>query len=151
MMYLSSRKIIHRDLKPANFLISNNNNRQIQICDFGTIRQLRHDETQTKNSSYTVAYAPPEFINDDEVAGLFSDIWSLGVILHDIYYGEDLWKNMKNAEIIKNIIKKKLPKIDYNKAVPDEITEIIWRCLEFDGKNRITIEEINKIFEGIKK
>jgi len=66
MAYLNKKKIVHRDLKPENFLISKSG--ELQICDFGTIRKIKNDETVTFNSSYTIRYAPPEFIKEMNVA-----------------------------------------------------------------------------------
>ncbi len=62
MTYLNKKKIVHRDLKPENFLISKSG--ELQICDFGTIRKLKNDESLTANSSYTVKYAPLSLLRD---------------------------------------------------------------------------------------
>lgn len=147
MLHLSNKSIIHRDLKPENFLI--NKSGELEICDFGTIRKLHHDETQTTNSSFTVRYAPPEFINDDGVAGVYSDVWSIGLILYFIYYGEDLWEGIKEKDIEKHIRKKKIPKIEESEDVPPGITDIIRRAVVYKGKKRIKIEEMNEMFEKI--
>lgn len=71
--------------------------------------------TKTLNSSYTVRYAPPEFILDLNIAGLFSDVWSIGLILCHIYYGVDLWNGKKENEIIESIKNEDLPSIEYNR------------------------------------
>jgi len=71
------------------------------------------------------------------------------VILYRVYYEEDLWKGYKQREIEQRIYKDKLPKIEYKKTFPKEITDIIKEALVFEGKMRITVSEISRRFEEI--
>ena len=145
LINLYKMRIIHRDLKPENFLLTKFG--ELQICDFGTIRKLNTEETYTLNATYTVRYAPPEFINDLNIAGSYSDIWSLGIILYQIYYGEDLWKGYKEKQIEESVKMNKIPNVEYSLNVPKEITNIIKESLKIVGKERISISEINKKFD----
>lgn len=147
MTQLSKKNIIHRDLKPENLLI--NKSGELQICDFGSIRKLQHEETITENCNYTIRYAPPEFIQELGVAGLYSDIWSLGLILFYIYYGEKPWKGLNQNKIKEKILMNQIPKVEYDENVPKKITDIIKKTLVLEGKKRICIEEINNQFEKL--
>jgi len=141
MMFLQIKNIVHRDLKPDNFLITKF--WEVQICDFGTIRTIKNAITHSMNSTFTVKYAPPEFINGQELLSLSSDVWSLGIIFYDIYYGENLWKDFKDQnEIIVKMNQKNIPKIEYRNDVPKEITKVIQKMLVFEMKDRITVKEI---------
>ena len=94
-------------------------------------------------------YAPPEFIKEDGLAGGYSDVWSIGLILYYIYYGEDLWKGFNEKGIQAEIKKNNIPNIEYIEDVPPGMTDIIKEALVFEGKKRIKIEEMNKRIEKI--
>lgn len=149
LFHLKMRRIVHRDLKPANFLVLKSG--ELQVCDFGSIKKIEKNELNyTKNLLYTVKYAPPEFINNLQIADFYSDIWSFGIILYEIFYEEDLWEGKTNYEVEKMINNSIIPEIKENSRVPSKITDIIRKCLIFEGSKRITIEEINDQFEEIK-
>ena len=156
MLTLNKLKAIHRNLKPENFLL--NSLGEVHICDFGPIRIIRNaisDQTLSYNYNFTVKYAPPEFIVQEDCemgeVGLYSDIWSLGVILFEIYYEKPFWGKMTNNCIINQIYTKAVPKAQDSSDVPPEITYIVNRALVIDGKMRITLHEILELFEKAKK
>ena len=155
MFMLQTRKVIHRDLKPANFLLTSSG--EVHICDFGSIKKIKNaifNETMSMNLNYTLRYAPPEFIvqKDGEIGevGLYSDIWSLGIILFEIYYDKLFWDKMTNDIVSFKIKAKDVPQVKENTDVPSEITSIVNGALVYEGKNRITIMEVLELFEKAK-
>ena len=100
-------------------------------------------------------YAPPEIIlkNKDEKGeiGLYSDVWSLGIIIFKIYYGKAFWGKMTNNMVIEKILAKDIPQAENSKEVPEEITMIVNKALVYEGKKRITLEEIFELFEKAKE
>ena len=147
MTHLYKKKIVHRDLKPDNFLISKHG--ELQVSDFGTIRKLKHEVTKTGNLSFTVRYAPPEFILEENKAGLFSDVWSIGLILYLIYYGNDLWMGKSEKEIEKCVREQNIPTVEYRPNIPKQITEVIRESLVFEGEKRISMMDIQKRLEKL--
>lgn len=87
------RNIIHRDLKPANILISEQNGVEIvKLADFGIVKLLKPDNqitaegtalTDTGTIIGSLNYMSPEQLMDYNL-GPTSDIYSLGVILHEM-------------------------------------------------------------------
>lgn len=82
--------IIHRDLKPQNILIVNN---KAKITDFGTSK-IKASRNPLLNSTVrgvagTDFYIPPELqrsMNDEFViCNDKHDIWSFGIIVHQIF------------------------------------------------------------------
>lgn len=72
--------IIHRNLNPNNILI--NDDGEAKIVDFG-ISSMNADEVDSRNSHYR----SPEAISNDAEIGESSDIYALGVMLHELLTG----------------------------------------------------------------
>ena len=88
--YAHRRQILHRDLKPSNILVTEQG--EVRLLDFGVARLLHGDAdgfssvTQAWGHALTPAYASPELLRGEPV-DLRSDIYSLGVVLHELLSG----------------------------------------------------------------
>jgi hypothetical protein len=82
--------VIHRDLKPSNILVTADG--MPKLLDFGIAKLMTADGdsegglTRTSERPMTLHYASPEQIRGGEIT-VASDVWSLGVILHEILVG----------------------------------------------------------------
>jgi len=79
--------VIHRDLKPSNILVTASG--VVKLLDFGIAKQLDStgDPTQTGLRLMTPAYAAPEQLRGEPV-GVYTDVYSLGVILKELVGSE---------------------------------------------------------------
>jgi p38 MAP kinase len=86
LKYLHSSNIIHRDLKPGNLTV--NENCELRIIDFGLARGEREEMT-----GYVVTrwYRAPEIILRWMHYTKAVDIWSVGCILAEMYFGRPLF------------------------------------------------------------
>ena len=87
------RQIVHRDLKPANILVTEA--AVPKLLDFGIALPLdrsRGPETHNRPEPMTPAYASPEQLSGLTVTPA-SDIYSLGVLLHEILTGHRLFRH----------------------------------------------------------
>ena len=85
--------IIHRDIKPLNILIYKNY--LVKICDLGVSKGdfIFTKNLQTlgvNNFKGTLPYMAPEVVAEEE-ATVYSDIWSLGCTLIEVYQEKVLW------------------------------------------------------------
>jgi serine/threonine-protein kinase len=86
------RGVVHRDLKPANIMLDGNG--KIRITDFG----LAGAAGETIRAG-TPAYMAPEQLAGAEVTPR-SDIYSLGLVLYEMYTGRRALEGRNVAELI---------------------------------------------------
>lgn len=84
--YAHQNLIVHRDLKPSNILVAKDGT--AKLLDFGTAKLVGDagDKTATEAMLITPRYASPEQLRN-EVITTRSDIYSLGLILHELLSG----------------------------------------------------------------
>ncbi|MBI1798247.1 MAG: protein kinase [Candidatus Eisenbacteria bacterium] len=85
LAHAHSRGVIHRDIKPENILLCDDG--RVKVADFGTARMIDEARvTQTGALVGTLGYVPPEVLNG-QPADARSDLYSLGVVLHELCSG----------------------------------------------------------------
>ncbi|MCG6118131.1 MAG: serine/threonine protein kinase [Aquimonas sp.] len=80
--------VVHRDLKPANILVDPRG--EPRLLDFGIARLLepgREHAATTVLKPLTPEYASPEQLAGEPI-GVRSDLYSLGLVLHELLCGE---------------------------------------------------------------
>ena len=94
--YLHGEHIIHRDLKPSNILI--NFNRHLYLADFDLARVLAQTTQSMHTGRGTPAYSPPE---QHAMAAITpqSDIFSLGIVLYEMFTLKLPWNGEKSLGI----------------------------------------------------
>jgi len=155
-----SQGITHRDLKPANIIIDENEN--VHILDFGLA--IFGGQSETKNLEKTltkltevgsvigtVQYMSPEQLRGQSVDHL-SDIFSLGVILHELTCGVRPFSGSSAAEISSSVLRDQpKPVSDIRADAPYDLQRIIGRCLQKDPARRFqTSKDIRNELEELK-
>lgn len=77
------RGIIHRDVKPANVIVADG---RARLVDFGVARVSGRADSPVTGAVGTLAYMSPEQTRGGEVDPR-SDVWSVGVVLHEMLTG----------------------------------------------------------------
>ena len=83
-------QIVHKDIKPANILISEND--ELKLADFG-ISELVSESGTTSQKAGTYYFLPPEVFSQDKVDAKGIDIWSMGITLYYLLFGEPPFRN----------------------------------------------------------
>lgn len=102
--YIHKRNMIHRDIKPENVLIDNNF--EPKLCDFGWATKIVRNEARTTFCG-TFDYMAPEVFESLKYNSAV-DIWSLGVLLFELFHGYSPYKGKNAFEIFNNIKTKEL-------------------------------------------
>mmetsp|Transcript_29071 Transcript_29071/g.52033 ORF Transcript_29071/g.52033 Transcript_29071/m.52033 type:complete len:1206 (+) Transcript_29071:492-4109(+) len=100
--YLHSNRIIHRDMKPQNILISANG--LVKLCDFGFARAMSSNTIVLTSIKGTPLYMAPELVQELPYNHT-ADLWSLGVILYELFVGQPPFYTTSIYSLINLIVK----------------------------------------------
>lgn len=125
--------ILHRDLKPANIMLDGSG--QIYLMDFG-LAGLASNMTGAEIRNGTPAYMAPEQLGGREVT-VRSDIYSLGLVLYEIFTGKRPFEANSLAELMR--MQESGTPTNISDVVLDldpAVERIINRCLAPNPKDR---------------
>jgi serine/threonine-protein kinase len=79
--------ILHRDIKPSNVMVDDDG--RVRLLDFGIAKMVgvEEDLTMLHGRMLTPTYAAPESLDGAAESGVASDVYSLGVLLHELLVG----------------------------------------------------------------
>ena len=134
----ATKPIVHRDVSPQNIMLSYDG--QVKIVDFGIAKALdtMKEETRTGALKGKFAYMAPEQVGGHS-PGPQSDIFSAGVVLHEMLTGRRLFKGASDYETLEKVQNMQVPPPStVNRAVSPELDAIVLQALERDRKLRYT-------------
>ncbi|WP_437320548.1 serine/threonine protein kinase [Sorangium sp. So ce385] len=140
--------LVHRDLTPGNVLVGFQG--EVKIADFGLAKSsLRVMTTAVGARRRVTTYMAPEQARGGS-ADRRSDLFSLGVVLFELFSGKHPWPSSSDYELLRNMttqpaadLRELRPKID------KELVAIVMGCLERDPASRFqSADEIFARLEG---
>ena len=135
LAYAHRKGIIHRDLKPANILCTQE--RKVKITDFGLAKYVLGEDTSTSGVlKGTLPYMSPE-----QVRGITldhrTDIYSFGVLLHEMTTGERPFRGPNEAAILHAILDDPIPSLrKLRPEAPRELDSLARRAMAKDREQR---------------
>ena len=137
--------IIHRDLKPGNIIVTPEGS--VKVLDFGLAKTVEKQSTTTAANSPTLTlrateaglilgtagYMPPEQAAGKPVDRR-ADIWSFGVVLHELLTGKRLFDGETVSHTLAEVLK---TEIDFTPIPAGPIRDLVRRCLDRNPKTRL--------------
>lgn len=151
--------IVHRDLKPANVMVSNDG--RVKVLDFRLAKDIRaanlSDATMTSASrtEVGVVMGTPAYMSPEQTSGRpldhRTDIFSMGVLLHEMATGQRPFNGESSAELVSAILRDNPPSVtDARPDLPSDLARIVRPCLEKDPRHRVqTARDVSNEFRDL--
>ena len=146
-------RIVHRDLKPGNVLIDKKG--MVKVVDFGIARIQSAAETQLTRAGILIGtprYMAPEQVTGKRDLDGRSDIYSLGVLLHEMLTGQTAFKGDDNVQVLyKHVHGDVQPVHEVNPNIPKSLSQIVLKMMSVNPKRRYqTMLEVEKVLRTYK-
>ena len=134
------RGVMHRDLKPENIMLTPSG--RVKILDFGLAKfredAFSHAEAETRLASEittdgaavgTAPYMSPEHLEGEPVDSR-SDVFSLGVVFHEMLTGMQPFRGRTMAQVLSAILRDEPAPITSSRPdLPAALAQLVMRCL----------------------
>lgn len=135
-LHAATPKVVHGDIKAKNVLIDTNF--RAKVTDFG-LSAKKQD-----SASGTPYWMAPELLRGEGENTEKSDIYALGVLLYEVFSGQNPYEGENYAEVLKQICD---PKVNKRPPIPDncsiKIGELMKDCVSATPHFRPTAEHID--------
>ncbi|MEY3255334.1 MAG: hypothetical protein RLZZ29_465, partial [Cyanobacteriota bacterium] len=155
-------QVIHRDLKPENiFLVPTDLGEWVKILDFGVakIRSESSEQTSLTNTFIgTFRYAAPEQIQNKQNLDARADIYSLGIILYEMFSAADPFgfsvkgNNISEASwVLAHAYEPPTPLREQPgcEHLSTDLEVVVLKCLQKNPNNRFaSVAELNQALQA---
>jgi serine/threonine protein kinase len=148
--------IVHRDLKPANLFKTRRGDGSalVKVLDFGISKALASDDrapislTASHDLVGSPPYMSPEQVRRPKSVDVRTDIWSLGVILHEFLGGRAPFTADGPLSVLASVVSDPPESLRLLRPnLPEELYAVVARCLEKDPDHRF--QEVLDLVEAL--
>ncbi|HEY6879087.1 MAG TPA: serine/threonine-protein kinase [Polyangiales bacterium] len=127
--------IVHRDISPQNVVVSRAG--EVKLVDFGIAKtNLRAERTEVGVIKGKYGYMSPEQAWADPTDKR-SDVFSAGVLLHELLTGSTLYSAKSVAELIAKVRRAEIPPPrSLRREIGEELSAIVMRALALEPSDR---------------
>jgi len=133
--------IVHRDIKLENILMKYLDNQKknflVKLTDYGISKQLTNSTKCKTHGIGTFSTMAPEIMEGNDNYNNKCDLWSIGIILYQLFFNKFPYPGQTQIAIYERIKKLKLKVLTDNK----QLDNLILRLLKKDPRERLSWEE----------
>ncbi|XP_066499600.1 tyrosine-protein kinase JAK2 [Hoplias malabaricus] len=162
MEYLQSLRYVHRDLAARNILVSSET--LVKIADFGLTKIIPFDKEYYRVTQFgesPIFWYAPESISEYKFSHK-SDVWSFGVVLHELFslcelsrnpkrlslqrIGSDVQGSMMAAHLL-NVLKENW-RLPAPPLCPSKVYSMMMQCWAYNSEDRPTFSLLQDLIES---
>ena len=131
--------IVHRDLKPENLFCAERADGTVcvKVLDFGISKLPSMSMTRTDSIVGSPHYMSPEQMASSRDVDERTDIWALGVVLHELVAGSVPFPGESFPEVCLRVVQSPPASLlDARPDVPRGLQAVVLKCLEKDRSKR---------------
>jgi hypothetical protein len=133
----TSQNLVHRDVSPSNVMLGRDGS--VKLVDFGIAKLV--DEGMAGRTNTGTLKGKYGYMAPEQAAGKHvdhrSDIFSAGIVLHEMLTGRRLFKAESDLETLRKVTETQVPPPSYSHpAVPSELDAIVLRALAKEPADR---------------
>lgn len=134
-------KMIHRDIKPSNIMISDNDN--VKILDMGIARSMQEVLSTTLATTTGEVMGTPHYMSPEQAQGqkdidCRTDMYSLGIVLHEMLTGKLPFDAPSPVEVVAQHIFAPRPDLHVSHKISERTAAIARKMIESDREKRFT-------------
>ncbi len=146
--------IVHRDLKPSNLWLARraDGSPLVKVLDFGISKLAAHAPgdprlTETQSVFGSPTYMSPEQIRSSKKVDHRTDVWALGIVLHELLTGKLPFDGDTVSGVLASIAADPpVPLRQMRPEAPPGLEQAILRCLEKDlGRRCQSLAELSSL------
>jgi eukaryotic-like serine/threonine-protein kinase len=136
LSFAHGQGLIHRDLKPSNVLVADRGGPWCLVTDFGLAKWVGVvASTRTGIALGTPRYMAPEQVRDAKRVDARADVWSLGVVLYELYTGQPAFHRGNLMEVFTAVVEARYED-PARYGVPERVRAAIRGALVVDPARR---------------
>jgi serine/threonine protein kinase len=138
LKHLHDHGIIHGDLAARNLLIDSE--WRVNITDFGSSRCIEDGSAVvTIGEAGPVRWMPPESLTD-RILATYTDIFSFGVVLYEVYSRRVPWEHLDKLDIIMRVSSGET--LEMPPGTPERVLRLSATCFRFVAGERPSADRV---------
>ncbi|MEU8328082.1 serine/threonine-protein kinase [Micromonospora sp. NPDC048839] len=137
-----ARGVVHRDVTPGNVMLTSTG---VKVVDFGISALVGESEKGPDGALLgTPAYLAPERLDNGQVSPA-TDVYAVGLLLYRMLTGRLPWRATTTTQMLRAHMYNEPEPMPAVEGLPDEVTELVRRCLAKRPADRPATAEVTRI------
>ncbi|KAJ8298478.1 hypothetical protein KUTeg_025009 [Tegillarca granosa] len=145
LAYIHSRNLVYGCLRTSSVFITSSGVVKLKdVCFMASGKIIQ-------NQDYTSVYTAPELLEPGVVVATSSDIYSLAIVVWELWYGIDPVEHISSqlfTSLRKSVKRGLRPSLSYIEMPPEGWIDMIRRCWEYIPHSRPDIGNVCDFFDG---